>query len=187
MVGTAAGGATYRVYKQSFRPESTAVSWDIAEEVLISDQNAIRTIVVVTIPTNLKIAGEVLSSEDLLIEGAIRGNIHVPNAIVTIAKGALVDGDIRGKVIRIHGTVHGTVSASERIEVASSASLTGNVSADHVVISDGAVVNGHIDMNRRTIASRVQRHQATANSDSKSMLRADGRIAQVKVINKVFS
>lgn len=117
-----------------------------------------------TISTDLKIDGEVFSSDDLLIEGTMRGNVLVPNAIVTVAKEAVVDADIRGKAVRIYGAVRGTISASERIDILSSASVTGNVSADHVVISDGAVVNGHIDMNRRTIASRVLRHQTTATS-----------------------
>ena len=117
-----------------------------------------------TIPTDLKITGEVFSSDDLLIEGTIRGDVFVPNAIVTIAKEAVVDADIRGKMVRVYGAVRGTISASERIDIASSASVTGNVSADHVVISDGAVVNGHIDMNRRTIAYRVLRHHTTATS-----------------------
>lgn len=117
-----------------------------------------------TISTELIITGEVFSSGDLLIEGTIRGDILAPNAIVTIAKEAVVEADIRGNVVRIYGAVRGSISASERIDIGSSASVTGNVSADHVVISDGAVVNGHIDMNRRTIASRVLRHQTTAPS-----------------------
>ena len=117
-----------------------------------------------TIPTDLEITGEVFSSGDLLIEGTIRGDVLAPKAMVTIAKEAVVDADIRGKVVRIYGAVRGSISASERIDIGSSASVSGNVSADHVVISDGAVVNGHIDMNRRTIASRVLRHQTTATS-----------------------
>jgi cytoskeletal protein CcmA (bactofilin family) len=131
---------------------------------VISNQNPVRGLVVATIPADLTITGEVLSSDDLLVEGTIRGDVFVPAAMVTIAKEAVVDADIRGKVVLIYGAVRGTISASERIDIGSSASVTGNVSADHVVISDGAVVNGHIDMNRRTIASRVLRHQTTATS-----------------------
>ena len=115
-----------------------------------------------TIPAPLHIIGELRSEEDLLIEGRVEGNIHVPNAIVTIGDQAYIEADIRGRRVHIRGTVRGTIFASEHVEMAVSASVTGNVSANHVVICEGAGFNGRIDMNRRTIAARVARHQATA-------------------------
>ena len=113
-----------------------------------------------TIPALLQIVGELHSEEDLLIEGVVRGDIRAPDATLTIGTQARIEADIRAKRIHVHGTVCGAMSASERIEIAASASVTGNLSADQVVIHEGASVNGHIDMNRRTIAARVARHQA---------------------------
>lgn len=118
----------------------------------------------VNIPALLQIVGELTSEEDLLIEGEVRGTIHAPAATLTISTQARIDADIHAKRVHIYGIVTGAISASERIEVAATASVTGSVSADHVVIHDGASVNGHIDMNRRTIAARVARHQATENA-----------------------
>jgi cytoskeletal protein CcmA (bactofilin family) len=118
----------------------------------------------VTIPAPLHIIGELHSDEDLLIEGRVEGHIHVPNAIVTIADQAHIEADIRGKRVHIHGTVRGTISASEHVEMAVSASVTGNVTANHVVILEGAGFNGHIDMNQRTIAARVARHPGKAEA-----------------------
>jgi cytoskeletal protein CcmA (bactofilin family) len=109
----------------------------------------------------LRIVGELRSTDDLLIEGEVRGTVHVPTATVTVGKDARVDADIRAQRIEIHGQVRGAISATERIEIAASGSVTGSLSADYVVIVEGAVVNGHVDMNRRTIASRVARHHAT--------------------------
>lgn len=117
-----------------------------------------------TIPALLQIVGELHSDEDLSIEGVVRGEIHAPVATLTIGTQARIDADIRAKRIHIHGTVCGAVSASERIEIAASASVSGSLSADQVVIHEGASVNGHIDMNRRTIAARVARHQAAKSS-----------------------
>jgi cytoskeletal protein CcmA (bactofilin family) len=114
----------------------------------------------VTISAPLHIIGRLCSDEDVLIEGRVEGNIDVPNAIVTIADQAHIEADIRGKRVHIRGTVRGSISASEHVEMAVSASVTGNVSANHVVILEGAGFNGRIDMHRRTIAARVARHQA---------------------------
>ena len=96
-----------------------------------------------------------------MIEGRVEGHIHVPNAVVTIGDGAHVEADIRGKRVEIRGTVRGTISASEQIDIAKSALVDGHVSANQVVIADGAAVNGRIDMNRRTIAARVAHFKAT--------------------------
>lgn len=114
-----------------------------------------------TIPASIHIVGEVHTEDDLLIDGHVRGNIHASAATLTIGKQARIDGDIRARRVRVHGTTYGAISASERIEITPTGSVTGNLSADYVVIDDGATVNGHIDMNRRTIAARVARHQAT--------------------------
>lgn len=113
-----------------------------------------------TIPASLHIVGEVHSEEDLTVEGTVRGDINMSDATLTIGAQARIDGDIRAKRLHIDGAVSGAVSASERIQLSASASVTGSLSADHVVIAEGAFVSGHIDMNRRTIAARVARHQA---------------------------
>ena len=113
-----------------------------------------------TIGPTLHVRGEVHSTEDLVIEGRVEGNIQAQGVNLTTGTQACIQGDIRGKRITIRGTVRGTVSASERIELGASASVTGDLSANHVVVVDGAWFSGHIDMNRRTIAAAVARHIA---------------------------
>ena len=113
-----------------------------------------------TIPASVHIVGDARTDENLAIAGIVRGNIHVRNADVTVAEQATITGDIRAARIRIRGGVAGTVSASERIELAASASVSGHISADHVVVLEGAQVNAPVDMNRRTLAAMVARHKA---------------------------
>jgi cytoskeletal protein CcmA (bactofilin family) len=113
-----------------------------------------------TIPASTRIVGAIRTNEDLAVAGVVQGNIHVAEADLTIAQHGQVKGDIRARRIHIRGSVAGTVSALERIELAASASVNGHISADHVVVIDGAQVNATIDMNRRTIAAMVARHKA---------------------------
>ena len=112
-----------------------------------------------TIPPHLHIIGEIFSDDDLRIEGRVEGNIRVPDAVVTIADQARIEADVRGKRVFVSGAVRGTIAASEHVELAASASVTGNVSANQVVIVEGAEFEGRIDMNRRTIAGLVARHK----------------------------
>jgi cytoskeletal protein CcmA (bactofilin family) len=58
------------------------------------------------------------------------------------------------------GTVNGNVAATERIELGESANVTGSLSADRVVLVEGARFNGRIDMDRRTITTKVAQYKA---------------------------
>jgi len=112
------------------------------------------------LPASTRITGDIRTAEHLSVAAKVQGNIHVADADLTIAESGHVIGDIRARRILIRGIVTGAVSALERIEVAASASVSGHISADHVIVIDGATVNAKIDMNRRTIAAMVARHQA---------------------------
>lgn len=108
-----------------------------------------------TIGGSLVVKGELTGEEDLRIEGRVEGPVLVRNATLTIGEGAQLRGDVRGVRVVIHGTVAGTVSATERIELRPTAVVAGALSANQVVIADTATFNGQIDMGRRTIAARV--------------------------------
>jgi cytoskeletal protein CcmA (bactofilin family) len=104
--------------------------------------------------------GELSSDEDLRFEGRLKGHIHIREATLTIGEGATVEADIRAKQVVVHGTVQGSISAGERIELAATATVKGSLTAERVVIADGARFNGGVDMGRRTIASKMAQYKA---------------------------
>jgi cytoskeletal protein CcmA (bactofilin family) len=109
---------------------------------------------------HLVINGEVSCDDDLTIEGAVDGFVAVKEGTLTIEPTARVEADIRGARVVVRGYVRGAIAASERIELAPSARMTGSLSAGQIVIGEGAEFNGPIDMNRRTIAARVAEYRA---------------------------
>ena len=117
-----------------------------------------------TLGPSVHIVGELRSDEDLLIEGRVEGTIHIEDAVLTIGSPATIQADIRGSTINVRGTVRGTISAAERIEIAASASVNGSLTANHVIIAEGATFNGRIDMGRRGIAAVVARYRAEHGS-----------------------
>jgi cytoskeletal protein CcmA (bactofilin family) len=104
--------------------------------------------------------GELTSHEDLRFEGTLKGHVHVREATLTIGEGASVEADIRARQVVVHGTVQGSISAGERIELAATATVNGSLTAERVVIADGARFNGGVDMGRRTIASKMAQYKA---------------------------
>jgi cytoskeletal protein CcmA (bactofilin family) len=113
-----------------------------------------------TIGPSLLITGEISSDEDLIIEGRFDGLIALRHATLTIGSHAQVEADVRGARVHVLGSIEGNVAASERIELSATANVRGNLSANQVVLVDGAVFNGRIDMDKRTIAARIAQFKA---------------------------
>jgi cytoskeletal protein CcmA (bactofilin family) len=114
-----------------------------------------------TIASAVYISGEISSDEDLVIEGRVVGQIVMRNAAVTIGRQAHVEADVRGVRVHVLGTVRGSIAATERIELTTTASVTGSLSANQVVVHEGAAFTGRIDMDKRTIAAKIAQYKAT--------------------------
>lgn len=113
----------------------------------------------VTIGPQLIINGEIDCEHDVVVEGRVQGRITVRNASIIIAEGADVEADLRAPQIIVYGRVRGAIFASERIELAPSATVDGALSAGRIAIAEGAHFSGNLDMGRRTIAAKVAEYR----------------------------
>jgi cytoskeletal protein CcmA (bactofilin family) len=109
---------------------------------------------------SLVITGEVECAEDLLVDGRINGHLVVRDSQLTITPTGTVDAQIHGKRVLVEGQVKGAITATERIELGSKSRVEGSLSADTVVMWDGARFDGGIDMRQRTIAARMAQYRA---------------------------
>jgi cytoskeletal protein CcmA (bactofilin family) len=112
------------------------------------------------IGTSVAFDGDLTCDEDITFEGRLTGGIHVRDATLIVGQAAHVDATIRAQRVVVQGTVQGSISAGQRIELVPSANVTGDLSAERVVIADGARFNGHVDMGKRTIAAKVAQYKA---------------------------
>ena len=97
---------------------------------------------------SLVIKGEVSGSEPLHIEGRVEGPIAAPDCHVSIGRDAVVMSNVHAGEVIVRGTMHGNLTAVDRVEVHSGGSLTGDVSAGRVTIELGAHFKGNVDMRR---------------------------------------
>ena len=109
----------------------------------------------------ITINGELTSNESLRLDGSVSGQVLLRDAELTIGQSARVDADVRATRVLVLGTVNGNIAASERIELGANASVTGSLSANKVVIVDGARFSGRVDMNKRTIAAKIAQFKET--------------------------
>jgi cytoskeletal protein CcmA (bactofilin family) len=91
------------------------------------------------------IRGEITSEENLQIEGVVDGSIEANNDVVIGHQGR-VNATIRAVNIVIQGRVIGDVTASNRVELAPSALLQGNIRSPKLSIAETAKFKGSVDM-----------------------------------------
>lgn len=101
-----------------------------------------------TIGKSLQIKGELTGSESLYIDGNVEGAINMPDSRVTVGREALVSANITAREVVVLGKVSGNVYASDRVDIRSEGSLTGDVIAQRISIGDGAFFRGGIDIRK---------------------------------------
>ncbi|HKM48481.1 MAG TPA: polymer-forming cytoskeletal protein [Terriglobales bacterium] len=101
-----------------------------------------------TIGKSLVIKGEVTGSESLYIDGKVEGSINLSGNRVTIGRNGVVAANISAREIVVLGKVRGNLIASDRVDIRSDGSLTGDVVAARISIEDGAFFKGGIDIRK---------------------------------------
>jgi cytoskeletal protein CcmA (bactofilin family) len=101
-----------------------------------------------TIGKSLFVKGEVSGSESLYIDGKVEGTINLPGNRVTIGRNGQVAANVTAREVVVLGKVRGNVTASDRVDIRSEGSLTGDVAAARISIEDGAYFKGGIDIRK---------------------------------------
>lgn len=85
---------------------------------------------------NRKIEGDICGHGDLNLQGEVAGKIHVDQLLVGAA--GVVCGDVLAQTVRIFGKVKGAVTAR------------------HIIIEPGAVVEGELNYESLTVAPNAE-------------------------------
>ena len=105
---------------------------------------------VASIGKSLHVKGELSGNEDLAIEGTVEGKIALNGYHVTIGETGRVAAEIHAKSVIVGGVVTGNIKSDERVEVAATGSMTGDIFAPRVVLVDGSRFKGSIDMDGKS-------------------------------------
>ena len=129
-------------------PASTPTSFDPAVRPAPGAGPAAASGEQATIGKSLVVKGEVSGSESLFIDGKVEGAINLPGNRVTVGRNGQVAANIMAREVVVLGKVRGNISASDRVDIRSEGSLTGDVAAARISIEDGAYFKGGIDIRK---------------------------------------
>jgi cytoskeletal protein CcmA (bactofilin family) len=101
-----------------------------------------------------KITGQLRFGGPAQIDGHVDGEIDAKE--ITIGESAVVSAQVRAESVLVCGEVNGEITASERIELRSTAKVTGNIAAPKLIVQDGATFEGKCSMtSQSTLAEHV--------------------------------
>ena len=111
---------------------------------------------VAAIGCTIVFSGELTGDEDLEILGKVKGKIELPSHQLTVGEGGSVTAEIEAKSVLVIGQICGNVSATERVEVQANGVVEGDIRTPRLLIQEGAVVNGAIEMTKGDAAIRAK-------------------------------
>src|SRR5229473_1036274 len=128
---------------------------------------------VACISQGIRIKGEVHGSEDLFVDGLVDGILNLANGSLTIGPNGHVKADVHAREVIVRGKIEGKVGGRDRVQLWSTAEVTGEVQTDRLSIEDGASLRGKVEAGRPTTRTAELKAQAAAAAgnptESKSM------------------
>lgn len=128
-----------------------------------------------TIGRTLVIKGEVSGGESLYIDGRIEGTINLNDNRVTIGRNGTVAANITAREVVIMGKVTGNIECTDRLDIRSEGSLTGDVVTQRISVEDGAILKGSVQV--RAAAEHKPQHQSQAKAAEQAKPAAAGASA----------
>ena len=95
--------------------------------------------------SDIDFSGTLNFEKPFLIQGKVSGLIKAKGLLV-IDENAVVNADIDAPQVVIRGFVKGDVTAAEKVEIAVTGKLEGNVTAKEIFMETGCVFNGKCTM-----------------------------------------
>lgn len=97
-----------------------------------------------TIGSTVTVSGTVSGSQDLIVQGRIEGRVGLDSRL-TVDNAGVVEAEIEVNAVEIRGSVKGDVNAKSA-HVAAHGRVDGNIRAAEVVVEEGALISGNIEM-----------------------------------------
>jgi cytoskeletal protein CcmA (bactofilin family) len=98
---------------------------------------------------NLKVTGNVSGEGSLIILGAFEGEFDLKGRL-KVAQGAKLKGNVKATDIYVNGNVEGTIVASEKVHLDTTARVKGGIASPRISILEGALFDGEIRMTGKT-------------------------------------
>jgi cytoskeletal protein CcmA (bactofilin family) len=99
----------------------------------------------------------------LFVDGRIDGTVNIPEHRVTVGRNGVVTADVNAREVVIMGKVQGNIICSDRLDIRSEGSVTGDVVVQRISVEDGAILKGSVQ-----VQASEQKHKQPQQQQTKS-------------------
>ena len=105
--------------------------------------------------------GDLISSEDMTIDGRVEGTIEVHEHGLTIGPDADIRATIVARTVTIHGAVTGSITAQGTVVLLDTARVEGDIVTPKLAMADGAVVRGRVETSTKPETQQSEQSRLT--------------------------
>lgn len=128
---------------------------------------------VAMIGQGITIAGDINADTDLKVDGHVQGRIIQSSKCVEIGEPGHVVANIKATVVKVGGEMSGDIAGGEKVTITRTGRVQGNIVAPRVVLEDGSLFRGSIEMNPAPAADQKPGAAASAADTSAKAPKAD--------------
>lgn len=103
----------------------------------------------------IEVIGDINFEGTLRVEGRVKGNVSSVNGTVSVGAGGVLEASVQTNTCVVEGVLEGDLVASTRVEIHRNGRIKGNVSTKDLVISEGGIFEGSLDMTKHPKSSSV--------------------------------
>jgi cytoskeletal protein CcmA (bactofilin family) len=119
------------------------------------------------IAADVEITGTIKSTGSVRVDGKLDGELDCTGDAV-VGKSASIKGNLNVNSATIEGTINGNVTAKDRIEMKSSARVTGDIKSKRLSVEDGVTFIGRSEVNPSGAPSPIAAEPVIDNGEDQT-------------------
>ena len=120
--------------------------------------------------------GQILSRENLEIEGEVEGTIDMIEHRLTIGTDGNVRANVKARDIELFGSMQGSIEAVDKVYIRKGAKFVGDIHCGGIVIEDGAYIKAGIELSREPADEQHSPANGANGRDSSFDLAESGQL-----------
>jgi len=97
------------------------------------------------ITTGIQLSGTIKGTSDVILHGALEGNIQLSGTLV-LGKSGRIRGEIDATNVVVEGDMEGIIRATEKVEIRDGGKCKGDIFTPTIAISENAYFEGNMKM-----------------------------------------
>lgn len=98
---------------------------------------------------SIKVEGNFIGQGNIVVDGAVVGTLKTSEDI-TVGPEANIEADVEGRNMHVAGKIKGNLKINGKLDLSSSAVITGDVEAEVLSMEAGASFNGRLTVGKST-------------------------------------